>query len=116
MVKVVHRRSVAVGLVALAAAAIIAVACEGDTFGIDLRNDTMDDVLFEACVRECASIGRTDRVEPGESRHVSGTLDYLAWYRVRSEADEVLGCLRIDFDRREDVHELRVSQDLVPCP
>ena len=89
---------------------------EGETFTVDLVNDTTEPLQFLQCADDyCESFARAKRVDPRESHPIAGTVDVLSWWQVQDEAGHVLGCFRIDFSQRPRGLELRASE-LRSCP
>jgi hypothetical protein len=92
-------------------------AIEGDTFGIDLVNDTDQRLQFLQCGGDCDSFYQMPHADSGENVGINNTVGVVNLWQVRDEEGNVLGCFRIDFDHRPgpDEDDLYVSRDLGPC-
>ena len=108
--------AVGLGVAAVVGAALVTGSLEGDTFSMNVVNDTDERVQLRQCLDACDSSVRTPHLEPGDDYSVSAALGVLNWWQVRDEAGNVLGCFRIDFDDRPEFNDLYVGEDLVPCP
>jgi hypothetical protein len=102
---------------ALGVAVAFMAACEGDTFRMDLTNDTQEPLEFRLCSADCNRFHLESRIEPGKHRPTNFAVGILSYWQVQDEEGAVLGCFRIyEPDERPELRVLYVSKDLVPCP
>lgn len=88
---------------------------EGDTYAVDLTNNTQERLRFHACGGGCDEEHLVTWVEAGDKRSANGALGVLNLWQVRNEEGVVMGCFRLDVEERSQVRDLSVSRDLEPC-
>ena len=95
------------------------VACniDGDTYRMDLKNDTPEILEIGLCGSDCDKTNASNLVEPGDTYTSMNIVGVLNWYRVQDEEATVLGCIKVyEPDERPNIRERNVSTNLVPCP
>jgi hypothetical protein len=99
----------------LVSLAIVTAACDGDTFAIDLVNDTgQAQIVVECKFDDCENPRSSKLLAPDESARTIGVVGVVSWWQVLDLDENVLGCFRLDFDERPK-HDLFAS-DLGDCP
>lgn len=94
---------------------LVACSIDGDTYRLNLTNDTHETLVM--CPRDCDSSPiEPEQVEAGEYEPVNGAVGHRLLWQVRDQEDNILGCFIYDFDERPKIEERYVSTDLVPCP
>lgn len=92
------------------------IGWDGQTFPVDLTNDSAEPLTFLVCVDDdCQSFGRREQVAPGETYPDVGKVDRPAMWLVSDLQGNVLGCFRIPFDKKYEHVTLRVSE-IDRCP
>jgi hypothetical protein len=107
---------ISLATVSLTAISVALGACDGDTYSVQLVNDTQQAVEFEDCLGDnCDDLRHVATLDPGDSSSENATVDADEWWLVRDESGAKLGCVNAPSDERYPDYEVLASA-VQGCP